>query len=820
LEERGKNREARGKKNLTACKILLYPPFEKRGKMFDKKFNLHICIFTNLHIDYSMRKIPVLLLFVLMCLSGYTQKVGLVFSGGGAKGLAHIGVLKALEENHIPIDYIVGTSMGGVVGGLYAAGYSPVQIEHMALSSNFQDWVNGKYSSDYRYFFQKKADNPSFLSLKLEIDTGFQARFRSTLVNDIPLNFGFIELYTQASANAKNDFNKLFVPFRCVVADVFSQKVIDVDHGSLVEALRGTVTVPMVFRPIKVDGRYVFDGGLYDNFPVDVMKQDFKPDYIIGSNVSSKTFTDYPKDNDDKLMGRLLLYMFLSKSDSTVIGKNGIYIQPKMAGFSTTNFQPVAQMIKAGYDATIADMPRIKAALSRRSDTTELNKRRQDFLKTEQPVVFKNIIVNGVGFHQKRYIERMFRKFDNEPITLSDIKDSYYRLVTNDNFETVYPRIIYHPADNTYDFEMDVKSSKNFKVDIGGMLSSRPISSAYLGLQYDYVNRNAFTLGANFYSGRFYESVQGTLRSDFPTRLPFYLETEFTYNNCDYFSTNQLSVEKINPLYIEQSDRKIALKAGVPIANNGKIELQGAYINTSDTYSPNNRYNSGDTLDVSRYEGFKTSVAFEKNLLNRKQYPSKGNSYYVGLQYFNGTEDYVQGNIIHNGTLPEVNAKRQWITARFTNENYFFATNKLSLGYLIEGVLSDKPLFKTYEESILTSPTFNPLQDSRTLILPNFRAQSYGAGGLKSVITIKKNLEWRSEGYLFIPIQGIKRNGLQDASYTHILASNKFAASTGLVYHTFAGPISLSFNYYDDDQKRYGVMFHAGFLIFNKRALE
>ncbi|MBW4889359.1 patatin-like phospholipase family protein [Mucilaginibacter sp. HMF5004] len=766
-----------------------------------------------------MKKAPVLLFFLVLYLSGYGQKVGLVFSGGGAKGLAHIGVLKALEENNIPIDYIVGTSMGGVIGGLYASGYSPKQIEHMALSSNFQDWVNGKFSSDYQYFFRKKPDNPSFLSLKLEIDTGFQARFRSTLVNDIPLNFGFIELYTQASANAKNDFNKLFVPFRCIVADVFSQKVIDVDHGNLAEALRGTVTVPMIYRPVKIDGRYVFDGGLYNNFPVDIMKQDFKPDYIIGSNVSSKTFTDYPKDNDDKLMGRLLLYMLLSKSDSTSIGKNGIYIQPKMTGYSTTNFGPIAGMIKAGYDATIADMPRIKAALSRRSDTAVLHKRRQDFLKTEQPVVFKNIIVNGVGFQQKRYIERMFRKFDNKPITLTDIKDSYYRLVTNDNFETVYPRIIYHPADNTYDFEMDVKSSKNFKADIGGILSSRPISSAFLGLQYDYVNRNAFTLGANFYSGRFYESVQGTLRTDFPNRVPFYLETEFTYNNWDYFDSNPLSVEKTSPVYVEQSDRKIALKAGVPIGN-GKIELQGGYINTADTYSPNDTYKNSDTLDVSRFNGFKTAVIFEKNLLNRKQYPNKGNSFYIGLQYFNGTENYIQGNILHSGVLPEIDIKRQWVTAKISNENYFFTGSKLSLGYQLEGVISNKPLFISYKESILTAAVFNPLNDSKTLILSNFRAQSYGAGGLKSVVAIKKNLEWRSEGYLFVPVQGIVHSGLQDASYTHILASNKFAASTGLVYHSFVGPLSLSFNYYDDEQKRYGVMFHAGFLIFNKRALE
>ncbi|EHQ28939.1 patatin-like phospholipase family protein [Mucilaginibacter paludis] len=769
-----------------------------------------------------MKKIQLLILLFFIYLNGTAQKVGVVFSGGGAKGLAHIGVLKALEENNIPIDYIVGTSMGGVVGAMYAAGYTPQEIERIAVSTNFQDWVSGKFDSDYRYFFQKKPDNPSFLSLKLEIDTGFQARFRSTLVNDIPLNFALIELYTQPTVNAHNDFNHLFVPFRCIVADVFSQKAIDVDHGSLAEAIRGTITVPLVYRPVKVDGRYVFDGGLYNNFPVDVMKRDFKPDYIIGANVSSKTFKDYPKD-DEKLMGRSLIYMFLSNSDSTSIGKNGIYIQPNLQNFSSTNFAPVAQMIKAGYDATMADMPRIKADIAARTDSDGLKKRREKFHQTQAPIVFNNIIITGANFQQQRYIEGIFRKDENKPLSLKDVKEGYYRLVTNDNFETVYPRVIYHPQSNSYDFGIDIKSSKNFRADIGGMISSRPISTAHLGLQYDYINRNSFTATLNLYSGRFYESAQGTLRSDFPTRLPFYLEGEFAYNYWNYFNNNQISVERTNPLYIAQSDRKIMIKAGIPVANNGKLELQAGYINTGDEYSPNDTYQNGDTLDVSRFTAFKASIAIEKNSLNRKQYASKGNHYYLGLQYYNGREYYDNGNVLQNTpgyhAIGQFNTIRQWFAAKLSQENYFFTQKHLSLGYLVEGVLSNKPLFRTYEESVLSSPGFYPLQDSRTLILTNFRAPSYAAGGLKSVVTLKKNLEWRTDGYLFIPVRGIRRDNLEDASYTNILGVRKFAGSTGLVYQSFVGPIGLSFNYYDDDQKRYGVMFHAGFLIFNKRAL-
>jgi NTE family protein len=124
----------------------------------------------------------------------------------------------------------------------------------------------------------------------------------------------------------------------------------------------------LVYRPIKLDNKYVFDGGLYNNFPADIMKSEFKPDFIIGANVSSKTFNEYPK-NDDRLMNRFLVYMFLSKSDSTLVGENGVYIQPNLVDYSATNFTPVAELIQRGYEATMADMPNIKKAVRRVSDT-------------------------------------------------------------------------------------------------------------------------------------------------------------------------------------------------------------------------------------------------------------------------------------------------------------------------------------------------------------------------------------------------------------------------------------------------------------------
>lgn len=103
-----------------------------------------------------------LIILLFFATHSYAQKVGLVFSGGGAKGLAHIGVLKALEEHQIPVDYITGTSMGAVIGAMYAAGYSPTEMEEIATSKQFQDWVSGRYQSDYAQFYQRNPVNASF----------------------------------------------------------------------------------------------------------------------------------------------------------------------------------------------------------------------------------------------------------------------------------------------------------------------------------------------------------------------------------------------------------------------------------------------------------------------------------------------------------------------------------------------------------------------------------------------------------------------------------------------------------------------------------
>jgi NTE family protein len=753
----------------------------------------------------------------------HAQKVGLVLSGGGAKGLSHIGTLKALEENHIPVDYVTGTSMGGIVGALYAAGYSPRQIEKIALTTDFQDWVSGRFKSDYTFYFQKTSVNASMLTAKLSVDTALRMSFRNNLVNDIPLNFALIELLSQASAIAKDNFDNLFIPYRCMVSDVFSQSSITVKNGSLAEAVRATMTVPLIYRPIKLDNKYVFDGGLYNNFPADVMQKEFKPDYMIGVNVSAKNFKEYPKSGDERLMNRLMLFMFLAKSDSTLVGKNGTYIQPDLQEFTASNFYPVAALIKQGYDATMAEMPKILKEVKRRVSGEELVIRRNTFNNKKPSLIFNEVTVTGVNSQQQRYIQRLFKR-DKPTFDLSDIKQGYYKLVADETFETIYPKIAYNPKSDSYIFEIIAQPKRSFKLELGGVISSRPISDVFLGIQYNYLNRKAYTFGADFYSGRFYESAQLNGRIDYPSRLPFFLSGELTYNHFNYYNTSQIFIENPHPTYIEQSDRKIEIKGGIPLNRNTKITLSTSFINNNDRYSPTNSFDIGDVLDKTVFNGLRSTLAFEQNTFNRKQYANRGRNFLASLNFFTGKENYSPGNISRNtvmdSQIQETRTLRQWLNFKISDENFFFHKGRYTLGYLAEAVVSNQPLFFNYYATLLASPAFYPLQDSRSLFLEKFRATSYLAGGLKNIYSLRRNIDLRVEGYLFLPYQEITQIGFQEVKNSPTFNHVHYAGTVGLVYHTPVGPISLSYNLYDDPIKRNGVLLHLGYLIYNKRSIE
>ena len=226
------------------------------------------------------------------------QTVSLVLSGGGAKGLAHIGVIKALEENGIPISNVSGTSMGAIIGGLYSMGYSPDEMIALFKTRDFSNWSKGRIDNDLRYninsFTNSDAEN---LSIGLSADKkGLKPKLFSSYIPTVGMDIAFEELCAQATAVSGGDFNRLFVPFRCNASDVVSKKMVYFRSGNLGLIIRASMTFPMYFKPIFVDSVLLFDGGIYNNFLWRESFQEFNPDFIIGSKVASNS--KQPSDED------------------------------------------------------------------------------------------------------------------------------------------------------------------------------------------------------------------------------------------------------------------------------------------------------------------------------------------------------------------------------------------------------------------------------------------------------------------------------------------------------------------------------------------
>lgn len=174
-----------------------------------------------------MRKITVIIaLFLAAIQITSAQKVGLVLSGGGAKGAAHIGVIKALEENNIPIDYITGTSIGAIIGSLYAMGYSPEEMLELMLSKEFSYWQTGTVEEQYTYYFKEPYPTPEFAHFSIDMSDSLQIKasfLPQSLINPIQMNQAFMALFSQATAKAGWNFDNLFVPFRCVASDIYTK---------------------------------------------------------------------------------------------------------------------------------------------------------------------------------------------------------------------------------------------------------------------------------------------------------------------------------------------------------------------------------------------------------------------------------------------------------------------------------------------------------------------------------------------------------------------------------------------------------------------
>lgn len=771
--------------------------------------------------NYYKIKYCILALFLALK-TGFSQKIGLVFSGGGSSGIAHIGVLKALEENQIPIDYISGTSIGSLIGAYYAIGYSPKEIEARVKSSFFQNAARGDLNFQYGYYFKKRNTYGSWLTLRVDPKDGVLKNLPTNVINSIPIDYYLMEIFSASSALVKHNFDSLLIPFRCLASDIKSKQSIVFKDGSLATAVRASMSYPFYLRPIKVNDKLLFDGGLYNNFPTDVMYKEFNPDFIIGSNVADKTAA--PEDDDLYLQLRNIM---MSETNFKPVCENGVLIEP-WCDVNMFNFEKVSRLIDSGYAATMRNMPMIKEQVKRRTDTAALNQKRRELMAQydEQKFMFEKVTVTGLNKKQEKYITRnLFYK--EKAFSLKQLKRRYFRLAADERFKSIYPSVVMDSISGKYNLQINARMEKPFYVDAGALISNRPISEAFLGLQYNHIGRIGFLAYANGYIGKLHSGGHVKLRLDFPGRTPFFVESNSTYSRWDYFNSSVLFYDLLKPAYLIQEDKYTEVKVGLPVGNLSVLDISGGAAEWGNFYYQRDDFTKLDTTDKTYFDYWYAQMNYGVNTLNRKMYATEGVMFNARARYLEGNESYYPGNTsTGTDTLPFKNQYAQpWLQFKITFDGYVKTFKRFRVGLFGEFVSSNQTFFSNYESSILSAPAFNPTPESQTFFIDDYRAHNYVAGGIKLITTPFRNFDIRLEGYYMLPFNSIIRDASGNADYSTPFLYNNFIGMATAVYNTPLGPFAFGVNYYDlkksnPNQNPFSLFLHFGYIIFNKKSID
>ncbi|MDP2336680.1 MAG: patatin-like phospholipase family protein [Bacteroidota bacterium] len=761
-----------------------------------------------------MKKFFILLFLVPICLfEVQAQTVGLVLSGGGAKGLAHIAVIKALEENGIPIDFIAGTSMGAIVGGLYAAGYSPEEMEQLFKSEQFKFWYSGQIQKEYRYYYQLLEEDPSWFEIDLKKkEDKLKILPPSNLIPQGQMDFAFMEIFSAATAISKGDFNKLFVPFLCIATEVNNNSEVILRKGDLGEAIRGSMTIPLLFKPIEIDGALLFDGGMVNNFPVKEMKSLFKPDIIIGHNVAIR----HEKPDADNIMEQIA-YLILQKTDYKIDPEDGILMESTLNNVDWFDFKKIDLIEQSACETVSKHIDSIKSRIIRRIDPKDLQQKRDLFNFKKPPLIFQHVQVEGAkDAMQRKFIIQSIRHQSNK-IDLKELKKEYFKLIADHQIKSLHPVSRFNPETGYYDLDLNVEPNYPMQVNFGGNISTRPINQGFLSVDYRMYKDRSYTFSANMYFGRFYSSIKTGARIDFPSALPFYLAGYFTLDRLDYYSsTTEFVFEDVRPPYIIQNENNFRLEMGFPTNTHGKLTLGGSYSNARDKYYLTESVKITDTPDQTIFDGLTGVLCNQTNSFNDKQYPTEGISSCLSLKYISGNEKNNPGTTSNNVSGKQYS--HHFYLLKGCYDRYFKINNHVVLGWLAEGVYSNKKPFSNYVSTVLSAPSFNPIPHSKTIFMDNFHANKYVASGIKGIIKLSGQLHFRAEAYAFAPLSEIVETKNNMAVFKVEKFPNlKFMGSGALVYQSALGPISFSVNYYDKNQTRFFALFNVGYILFNRR---
>lgn len=758
------------------------------------------------------RFITNLILLITLPVMLNAQKVGLVMSGGGARGLAHIGVIKVLEENNIPIDYVAGTSMGAIVAALYSMGYTPDEMIEMMKTDDFQRWYTGTLDQNYMYYFKKNKDVPNMFSIHFSFKDSLRIvpEF-SNIVNATPMNLGFLETFAGYTAACKGNFDNLMVPFRCVASDIYNKKEVIFSKGDLGDAVRASMTYPFFFRPIKVDNVLLYDGGLYNNFPSNVMQKDFNPDIIIGCVVS-----DNPTIPEEKDIMSQVENMIMSQSNYTLSEEKGILINMHIKGVNLLDFHKIDNINKTGYNYATQLIDSIKQRITRRENSENLAKRRAEFKSRVPELVFNKIVVNGMNKGTEKAITKEFQK-ENERFTYDKCKKGYYSLVSSDIIENVVPHAKYNEQDSAYALHLDVAINPPFTLKMGAGISTDISNQIYFGLHYRNIKNHSKEFIIDGQLGKVYNNVQMSGRIDFHSEIPISLKLIGSYSTTDYYNMRYL-FSKENSIALNHNREVFGkIKMVLPFLNRKKAEIGIGIANIKDEYMPTNIVNlEKPEFDRNSSNLFSSFLRLEGNTLNAKVFPTDGVYEVLSAHFLVGQEKYKGSIDVENKLLDQ-----SWLQICYTRRDHFKIASSLTLGTYLQLYYSTRRLSRTYQATMMQAGEFTPTLTGLFNYNPKFRANQYIAGGVTPIIKLNNVIQIRPGFYAFVPYRAILENPDGTASYNKKrLDTFEYIADITVAARLSNISVSAFANYYSSYKSSVNFGLTLGWFMFNERFIE
>ena len=556
-------------------------------------------------------------------------KVGVVLSGGGAKGAAHIGVLKYIEEAGIPIDYIAGTSMGAIIGGLYAIGYSPDEMQDIIKDIDWNRVISNQVDRE-QLSYERKAESRSQI-LTIPFDTGtekeeLQSRsFKNSLPTGIVSGDNLVNLFNSLSVGYSDslDFNEFPVPFLCMATNVVTGNADKLDKGIFSKSIRASMAIPILFDPVTIDNALYADGGLLNNFPADQCRA-MGADYVIGVSMSPGLESDPAKLKSFFSQVKQLKMIITDKEFEKYHEMCDIFITPDLKGVGMLSFdsESVAIITQSGYESAAmqeANFQTLKENIFSKSSSyaAEASTVKKAVNILNEKVKISRIELDGVENDIEKWIRHICTVKEGDNVCKNDIDKSVSLFYGTGNYESItYSLHEDYTADNGYILRFKFIESAPHDFGAGFRFDSQDMLSVLLHVG---INRNRM-------SG---------LKADLSAKLGGnqWLDANFSYGHMLYprinigykFRNSELDTYDMDELVMNMKFLQHKLRVYLSENYSRTVSIGGGL--ESEFFTPRKvMYTDHEALneDYESVNTFGTFAYFRYDNLNKASFPTRG----------------------------------------------------------------------------------------------------------------------------------------------------------------------------------------------------